>query len=656
MLIDGIRFSNYIHPMSQSPYTIEDILGENGTLSQTLDSFEFRPSQSDMAGVIDGAVQEKRSAIIEAGTGTGKTLGYLIPLALSGKKTVISTGTKNLQEQIYFKDIPILSKAVGFEIDSLLMKGRKNYLCLYRFNQFFAKPSIIAPDMERIRKKIEAWLGETEFADRAELSWLPDDDPVWDFLSSSSDQCLGYDCPHMENCYLNTLRKRAAQVQIIIVNHHLFFADLMIKKSGFGEIIPRFQVAVFDEAHNIEEIATTYFGERLSTGRLSEIITDVEKEITELQKTEKVNTERYLNLLRLGMDELVKFFLNSEDRGRIPDETLLKIFEGPVRNIRDGLNHISLLSEQKEQDGSSFAMIALRADDLRSALENIFTASDSSCLKWYEKRKKSMTFHSSPLDISSNMQEYMYNKIKTVVFTSATLSTNESFDYIRSRLGIPENAFEGIFPSHFDFKNQALMYIPKDLPAPQNSEFGMKVAEKITRILESSSGRALILFTSYYNLNIVYNELNGHLPFALYKQGDAPRSILLEKFRQNTDSVLLATGSFWQGVDVPGEALSCLVIDKLPFDSPGDPLVAARIEAIRAKGVNPFMEYQLPAAIISLKQGLGRLIRQGTDRGIIAILDTRIINSRYGRFFLNSLPDMPLTHEIDSIDSFFRRL
>jgi len=640
--------------MSPLPYIIDDILGKGGTLSKSLDGFEFRPSQVDMACLIDDAVKEKLPSIIEAGTGTGKTLGYLIPLALSGKKTVISTGTKNLQEQIYFKDIPLLSNALGFEVDSLLMKGRKNYLCLHRFSQFFTNPSFITPDIDRVRKKIETWLTKTEFADRAELSWLPDNDLIWDSISSSSDQCLGYDCPHMDNCYLNTLRKKAAQVQIIIVNHHLFFADLMIKKGGFGEIIPRFQVAVFDEAHNIEEIATTYFGESLGTGRLSEIITDVEKEIKGLRKAEKGRIEGYLNLIRLGMDELKGFFLNSEDKGRLNEKTLLKIYEGPVRNIRNGLNHLILLSEQKEQNSSSFSTIALRADELNQSLEYIFTVADSSRLKWYEKRKKSMIFHSSPLDISGNMQDFMYDKIKTVIFTSATLSTNGSFNYIRSRLGIPEKALEGIFPSHFNFNDQALMYIPKDLPAPKDPEFGLKIAEKVSNILERSSGRALVLFTSYYNLNTVYNELNGHLPYSLYKQGDAPRSVLLEKFRHDTDSVLLATGSFWQGVDVPGEALSCLIIDKLPFDSPGDPLVAARIEAIHKKGANPFMEYQLPSAIISLKQGLGRLIRQGTDHGIIAILDTRIINSRYGRFFLNSLPDMPLTHEIDRIEGFFK--
>jgi len=653
LIIDVNIFSNYIPFMSSTSYSIKEILGKNGSLARSLEGFEFRISQIQMARIIEKSLRRKVPAIIEAGTGTGKTLGYLVPIVLSGKKTVISTGTKNLQEQIFINDIPLLSKATGIEMDPLLMKGRKNYLCLHRYHQFFLNTSLLEPAGEKGRKRIERWLKKTEFADRAELSWLADDDLLWDAISATSDQCLGSDCVHLEDCYLNRLRRRAAQSMIIIVNHHLFFADLMVKKGGFGEIIPRFQVAVFDEAHNIEETATTYFGESLGTGQLLELVKDVEKEMKEIRDTDKNGVIDHLNLIRNGTEQLLNLFNDSEDRGRLDEEILLMIDQGPGRDIRKGLNYIQQRSGLKKYRDASFQALATRASELGRSLERIFAFNDPNWLDWYEKRWKGIMFHASPLDISPNMRELLYDKVKTTVFTSATLSTNGSFDYIRSRLGLPENTLEGICPSHFEFKKQALMYIPRDMPAPKAASFGAKVAEKVMDILKITSGRALILFTSYFNLNLVHRLIEGKVPYTVYRQGDAPRSILLERFRQDTHSVLLATGSFWQGVDVPGEALSCLIIDKLPFDSPGDPLVAARIESIRARNGNPFMEYQLPSAIISLKQGLGRLIRKSSDHGVISILDTRIINSRYGRFFFDSLPEISLSHELESIRRFF---
>ena len=652
-LIDVNIFPNYIFPMSTAPCSIKEILGEDGSLARSLQSFEYRPSQIQMARLIEDSLRKKVPAIIEAGTGTGKTLGYLVPLVLSNKKSVISTGTKNLQEQIFFKDIPLLSKATGLKIDSLLMKGRKNYLCLYRYHQYFSRPSLLEPAREKVRERIEIWLTKTKFADRAELTWLADDDPIWDAISSTSDQCVGADCIHYADCYLNALRRSAAQSRIIIVNHHLFFADLMVKKSGFGEIIPRFQVVIFDEAHNIEEIATTYFGESLSSRQLLELVNDVEKETKEIRHIDKRMLKNQLDLIKKGTEQLRELFENINDKERLDQEKLLIINQGPARDIKHGLNYIEQKSGLKELKDVPFQAIATRAGELQQSLEKILSYDDPDWLNWYEKRKKSVVLHISPLDISKSMQELLYKNVKTLVFTSATLSTNGNFDYIRSRLGLSHDTLEGICPSHFDFKEQTLMYIPKDMPNPNDPSFAPKVAERVMEMLKISSGRALILFTSYNNLNLVHSEIEGRIPYTVLKQGDAPRSVLLEEFSQDTSSVLLATGSFWQGVDVPGEALSCLIIDKLPFDSPGDPLVAARIESIRARGGNPFMEYQLPSAIISLKQGLGRLIRKSSDRGLLSILDTRMITSRSGRFFFLSLPEIPLSHELPDIHRFF---
>ncbi len=634
---------------------VQEILGPEGSVSRSLEDFEFRPSQLQMACLIKEAIKKKIPAIIEAGTGTGKTLGYLTPIVICGKKTVISTGTKNLQEQIFFKDIPLLSKATGLHIDAMLMKGRKNYLCLHRYHQYFSRPSLLRPDQEQVRERIEKWLKKTEFADRAELPWMMDDSPQWDAISSTSDQCLGSDCIHTEDCFLNSLRRRAAKSRIIIVNHHLFFADLMVKEEGFGEIIPRYQMLVFDEAHNIEEIATSYFGVSLSTNQLVEFVIDAEKQTKDYRQTDKKNLRRHLDLIKTGTEHLREFFNESDDKGRLNAETLDMISMGPAHDIRQGLKHIYKKTGFKALKNNSPQAYVARAGELDLCLEKILSFHDPNWLNWYEKRKKGVVLYASPLDISQSMEDLLYQKVKTIVFTSATLSTNGNFDYLRSRLGLSEDVGTGIYPSHFDFKKQTLMYIPKDLPPPNDPNFGLKIAERITELLKITSGRALVLFTSYHNLNLVHQRLGESIPYTIYKQGDAPRSLLLEKFRRDTHSVLLATGSFWQGVDVPGEALSCLIIDKLPFGSPGDPLLAARIQSIRARGGNPFMEYQLPSAIISLKQGLGRLIRNSSDRGILSILDARMITSRYGRFFCDSLPEIPLCHQPSDIDRFFGR-
>jgi ATP-dependent DNA helicase DinG len=610
---------------------IQEILGPDASLAGSLKGFEFRPSQVQVAHLIEKAIDEKIPAIVEAGTGTGKTIAYLVPVVLSDKKTVISTGTKNLQDQIYFKDIPLLSKAIGKDIDAMLMKGRKNYLCLHRFHQMFSRPSLWEGDRGETRKRIEKWLKQTEFADRGELSWMRDDDPLWDALSCNSDQCLGSECFHWETCFLNLLRQRAGQARIIIVNHHLFFADLMVKKEGFGEIIPRFQVAVFDEAHSVEEIATIYFGMTLSTHQLMEFALDVERETGELEQKAKKKVKEKLDLIKTGALRLQDMFNEADEKGRLSEEAVRLIGE------------------------ASFRVLANRGHDLEQRFDDILSLAGDNWLKWYERKKKNVTLHASPLDISESMKELLYQKTKTTVFTSATLSTNGNFDYFRSRIGLRSAVLEGIFPPHFDFQKQTLMYIPQDLPTPSDPSFALAIAGRIAELLRISEGRALVLFTSYHNLNVVHKVMAGQLPYSLFKQGDSPKSVLLDRFREDTHSILLATASFWQGVDVPGEALSCLIIDKLPFDSPGDPLVAARIESIRAKGGNPFVDYQLPSAIITLKQGLGRLIRNSSDRGVLSVLDVRMIASRYGHFFFESLPKIPLTHDLADTRRFFNQ-
>jgi len=638
--------------MPKPPDTVEGILGPDGILARSLQGFEFRPSQLKMARLAQEAIRRNMPALIEAGTGTGKTFGYLVPVLLSGKKTVISTGTKNLQEQIFFKDIPLLRKSTGLDIDAVMMKGRENYLCLHRYRQYSSQASFLKTSQTEKIRRIEAWLKRTTYADRGEIPWLSDDDMLWYFISSSSEQCLGSNCPCLEECFLGRLRSRAAKARIIVVNHYLFFADLKVKMAGFGEIIPRFQAAVFDEAHTIEEIATAYFGESLSTRQITDLVGDLRKGAANLRGTDRRGKlDRRLDAVQAGSERLKGEFDAYEEKGRVGPEFLLKLSQGPGRDISRGLRDV--WGDPDLKDDPQLRPILDRAREMSRLLEEILRKRDGNWLNWYEKRKMSLMLHASPLDISESMNALLYGAIQATLFTSATLTTKGTFDYIRTRLGLPKATLQEVCPSHFDFETQALLYIPRRLSPPNAPHFGRDVAREIIRILERTRGRALILFTSYHNLDVVYEILKGQIPYEVHRQGDAPRSILLERFREDVHSVLLATGAFWQGVDVPGESLSCLIIDKLPFDSPGDPVVSARIDAIRSQGGNPFMEYQVPSAIITLKQGLGRLIRNGSDRGILSILDVRILTSRYGRFFLESFPPIPVTHDLSDIDRFF---
>lgn len=642
--------------MSESSKELERILGKNGLLAGHLDGFEFRRSQFDMALLIDQGLREERHVIIEAGTGTGKTLGYLAPLVINGKKAVVSTGTKNLQDQIFFKDIPLLSKVLGRDLDVVLMKGRRNYLCLHNFHQTFSNPDLFDRGRKALEERMRQWIEKTEFADRAELTWLPDKDPFWDMVSCPSEQCLGGRCLYFEDCFLNTLRRRAARARLIIVNHHLFFADLMVKRSGFGEIIPRFQVVVMDEAHNVEETATTYFGERLSTNQISELVLDTEKALRKpgvAADLDKKSIEKGLVGLRAAAEQIREQFQGSLERGVLDAETKDRLKKGPARDAQNELRHILENSGLDASEDPLLQAFPIRAGALLEALVAVLEANDPSWLSWYEMKKRGVVLHASPLDVSEPLKKHLFDSMDTMVLTSATLATNGDFSYIRARLGLDGDALEGIFKSHFDFETRTLLYVPKDLPLPGRPEFADRAAERIAQILEITSGRALVLFTSYHNLNRVSQYLSGKLSFKLYRQGEAPRSVLLDRFTRDVHSVLFATGSFWQGVDVPGESLSCLIVDKLPFDSPGDPLVSARIDAVRSRDGNPFMEYQVPSAIIALKQGLGRLIRSSTDSGVLAILDSRLITSRYGSHFLKSLPPMPLCHSLDALYRFF---
>ncbi len=641
--------------MSKGFKEIKALLGPGGRLESTLKDFEFRTSQRDMALLIARAIKSQSPVAVEAGTGTGKTFGYLVPLVLSRKRAVISTGTKNLQDQIFFKDIPILEKALGFSIDAVLMKGRRNYLCLYRYDQAMGQIALFDDEGKRKASRIEKWLKTTVYADRSELDWLPDGDTDWDNISASSDQCLGTKCPFGEDCYLSKLRARAAGASLVIVNHNLFFADLKVREAGFGEVIPRCEIAVFDEAHEVEDTATTYFGQSIGTTQITELADDLERQVRASRVAGGGVAERRSMRIKDASRNLVLYFTDRNEKGGLDNEALSSLAKGPVAELCAALEELADDPGVKRSDNSGIQAIGSRARELSAVMKEVVSKKDNGWVHWYERRKRSVSIYCSPLDISGRLSDVLYRRFSSVIFTSATLSTGDGFSYISSRLGLQQGTETGLFPSHFDFRKQSILYIPEDLPAPDEAGFGSAAAKRIEEIVKRTSGRALVLFTSYQNLNLTWERLEGKIPYTLLKQGTAPRSSLLDDFKRDIHSVLLATSSFWQGVDVPGEALSCLIIDKLPFESPSDPLVAARIREMNKKGENPFIAYQIPVAVLSLKQGIGRLIRKKSDTGVIALLDKRIITRSYGEIFLKSIPPVPVTRSLEDITDFLRK-
>ena len=624
-----------------------------------------------MAAAVSDVIEDGGTLVAEAGTGTGKTLAYLIPAILSGQRVLVSTGTKNLQEQIFFKDIPTLREALGTPFSATLMKGRSNYLCLHRFqaandNKSF-EHAVFLP-------VIDEWAKQTRTGDRAELSDLPEDLPLWKEISADAETCLGTECPRYGDCFVTLMRQRAAESDVVIVNHHLLCADAQLRKSAYGEVIPACPTLVVDEAHQLESVATEYFGLGVSNFRVEDLLRDVDasvgRDLTS-RRNEDFTSRRNddLALATSRVTERSRTFFSAlsmarmaaaESKARYTSETFIDYFEDGLMlaGALEGLEAALVLAGRKAPpytDGETdeaIATLARRARELRDDVMFLIRANDTDFVYYVETRGRGLFLRASPIDVSRLAQEALFERMRTVVLTSATLAVDGSFDYFKSRLGIGEAAQVRV-ASEFDFTRQALLYLPRRIPSPKSPTFSAAAAREVIDILERSRGRAFVLFTSYAMLRAVQPFVEMSLPFPILVQGTAPRSALIDQFRSTPNAVLLATASFWQGVDVVGEALSCVIIDKLPFASPGDPVTAARIEAIKARGGDAFADYQVPLAILALQQGLGRLIRHRSDRGVLAILDPRLRTMAYGRRFLDSLPPAPVTHDLAAVEQFF---
>jgi ATP-dependent DNA helicase DinG len=606
-----------------------------------------------MALEVARAFEHQDIAIVEAGTGTGKTLAYIVPALLSGRKTIVSTGTKNLQEQIFHKDIPFIRKHIGSGFKAAVLKGRENYLCAIKYKSFLLEPTFVSPHEAVFIDALTKWARETKTGDRAELTELPEDFQTWSDISASADHCLGSKCPEAAQCFLWKARRTAAAADLVVVNHHLFMADLAVKGGGYGEVIPEYEAAIFDEAHQLEDVATQYFGISVSSWRLALLKRDVEKELIRAKKLQPQFTSA-LALLAYQAEQLAGQFFSREEEIELwkddhPVMDQLRLFGGEVvTNLENLAAHLEQQVKDEELVG-----LGQRTREISAELTKVLEASDFKYVYWAEKRGRGLFLRASPVDVSPFLQEGLYAQGATLVFTSATLTTARSFDYFKERLGLLPEIDGLVVESPFDMARQSMLYVPRSFPFPQSPDYQDALVDEINCLLKLSRGRAFVLFTSYRNLNHVAKSLAGKLPWPCLIQGEAPRHVLLETFKKKTESVLLATHSFWQGVDVPGESLSAVIIDKLPFPLPTRPLIQARADRLREAGQDPFFSYFVPGAIITLKQGLGRLIRTASDRGLLAVLDSRLLKKGYGKKFLESLPAAALVHEHSEVAHFF---
>jgi ATP-dependent DNA helicase DinG len=639
-----------------SAFTMADIFGPGGVLSERHPGYEFRRSQLEMAELVDNAFLKHQHALIEAGTGTGKTLAYLIPAIQSGRRVVISTATKSLQEQLFNKDVPFLQKYFAPDLKVALMKGRNNFLCRQKVHLMEGQPVLKGMDEIDWFSQIRDWEKLTETGDRAELTFLPDDSDLWNRIDARSDTCTSQKCPEFANCFITGMHQRAQEADLIIVNHHLFFADLAIRQDDFGSILPEYAAVIFDEAHEIEDVASDYFGRAVSSYKLDELARDAEQTLRLLQVSAPT-VRRCVTQLRERAHSFFDAFPARE--GRYPFEPseragFLEQNREAYDSLAMGLKRIEIELAALTTEPDEVINIARRAADVRRELAFLLENDEHNYVYWFERRGKGVFLAATPIDVSEILREKLFDRFDTVVLTSATLAVAGHFDFLKQRLGL-QAVTERVLPHEFDFREQALLYLPEALPDVRHASFPTHAAEEIARLLEITEGRAFCLFTSYVQMRDAFERVRSKVGFPLLLQGTAPRSVLLERFKTTPNAVLFATASFWQGVDVPGEQLSCVIIDRLPFAVPSDPIVAARVRALKEDGRDAFAEYQVPEAVLALKQGFGRLIRSRSDRGILAILDTRIQRMRYGKIFLESLPDYTTTQDLAVVARFMEK-
>lgn len=647
---------------------MEEIFGPGGLIARAHPEYEYRPGQIQMADAVLRAFEEKRHLIVEAGTGTGKTLAYLVPAIAAavgrGQRVVISTGTKNLQEQLMEKDIPFLQRVLPRAFTAAYMKGRTNYACLQRIRRAENSPVLEGLDELDYFDEVRKWARASQTGDRAELTDLPENLSFWRHVDARSEICLGQKCPDYDPCFITRMRQRAMDADIVIVNHHLFFADLALRNSEYGQVLPDYSAVIFDEAHLIEDVAAEYFGSQVSSYQMEDLVrdlsqlpvtsVDVNKELTRIAGRVTRFADNFWMGFREGRGEEGRFpilpgtFARRSANGEIEATALGDAYLG----LDGALERFETTLDALRDPPPEVENVLRRVRQIRFDLQFIVAGDDKHFVYWMERRGRGLFLRASPIDVSGLLQDKLFERVETVVLTSATLASAGNFRFIRERLGMAE-ADDLVAPSSYDYESQAVLYLPPRMPDPRSPQFADAAAYEIINILNATEGRAFVLSTSFAGMNALYERVVNEVDFPCFLQGTASKAGLLEKFRETPNAVLFATASFWQGVDVRGEQLSCVIIDKLPFAVPSDPVVSARQRYIDDQGGSSFYEYSVPQAIISLKQGLGRLIRSTTDRGVLAILDPRLKTKAYGRMFLESLPPCRVTSDIEDLAQIF---
>ena len=629
---------------------MSDLLGEFGPFAQLIDGFQPRPQQQAMLQAVLEALKTQATAVIEAGTGVGKTFAYLAPALLCDERVIISTGSKTLQDQLYHKDLPLVRKALKSSSKTALLKGRANYLCLHRLKITQSEGRL--PDKKSVvwLRRIGDWSGLTRTGDAAELSAVPRDAEIWQRVTSTTENCIGAECSDYQECFVVKARRAAQEADIVVVNHHLFFADLAIKEEGFGELLPLANVVVLDEAHQLPEIASSFFSDTFSSRKLQDWKRDTLLEV--------LANASDMPDLRDQLDVLEKAVLDLRLAMDTPGQRApwARICHKPAI-----VEHVGLLTASMEQLAVLLELASSRSKGLQACYERLLE--QQACLQrlqnppadtvqWFETFTRGFALTSTPRDVAVPFKKCMAELPCSWVMTSATLAVGQSFEHFNQRMGL-DNATTLQLDSPFDYWRNALLYLPSRLPEPQDSGFISALVDAAVPVIEACGGRTFMLFTSYRALNEAAELLQDRIDFPLLIQGESTPRDMIDRFRELGNAVLLGTASFWEGVDVRGDALSCVIIDKLPFAAPTDPVMEARLESIRQRGGNPFGEYQIPQAVITLKQGVGRLIRDQTDRGVLMICDTRLRTRSYGKVFLDSLPRMPRTQKLEIVERFF---
>lgn len=648
---------------------VREALGTQGALSGKITGFVAREAQQTLAHAIVDAIEARAALLAEAGTGTGKTFAYLVPLLLAGRKAIVSTGTRALQDQLFHRDLPRVREALGVGISTALLKGRANYLCLYRMQQARGEPRFSGREQIAQFQRVLSWSTATRQGDLAELHDLPEDSGLLGQITSTAENCLGSDCPFWADCFVVKARQQAQAADLVVVNHHLLLADLALKQEGFGEILPGAQVFVIDEAHQLPDLAQQFFGENLSSRQLSELGRDTLTECGEVAGAlgalqEPVQQlEQALRVLRAGMEGMPQRGAGARlHDGDVCDSALHDLAHA-LADLAAALEPLLSASPGFETLGERLGVMRMRMhrwlgepvvpvhDDCSDEDFDERAAPAERDVLWYELSARGFSLHRTPLDVSAPLRDFRERSGAAWILTSATLAVDGRFDHLAGRLGL-EPVQTLLQPSPFDWAHQALLYLPRNLPEPNSREHARAVVEAVRPVLAHSRGRAFLLFTSHRALREA-SALLADDPWPLFVQGSAPRHELLARFRASGNGVLLGAASFWEGVDVAGDALSVVVIDRLPFAAPDDPVLEARLDAVRRRGGNPFRDEQIPQAVIALKQGVGRLIRSETDRGVLVLCDPRLLGKSYGRLFLDSLPPLPRTRELADVARFF---